>query len=143
MNSIGESQIASHGNNVYVVWGGNPDDRVVGDLFFTKSTNNGKSFSVPVTLEDGNTLNVEVATHRDNTVYVAWQAHSSDKNEEILIKKSSDAGAIFSDEYQNISNSVGISECTSISVSDDNTLYLAWEDDTNGNHEIFFAKSIT
>jgi hypothetical protein len=142
VNSIGESQIASHGNNVYVVWGGNPDDKVVGDLVFTKSTDNGKSFSSPVTLEEGNTLNVEVATGRDNTVYVAWQAHLSNNNEEILIKKSSDAGATFPDEYRNISNNVGISECTSISVSDDNTVYLAWEDDTYGNHEILFAKSI-
>lgn len=141
VNSIGESQIASQGNNVYVVWGGNPDDKVVGDLFFTKSTDNGKSFSSPVTLEEGNTLNVEVAADRDNTVYVAWQSHLSNNNEDILIKKSSDAGATFPDEYRNISNNVGISECTSISVSDDNTVYLAWEDDTYGHHEILFAKS--
>src|SRR5829696_429806 len=40
-NSIGESQIAAYGNNVYVVWGGNPDERVVGDIFFVKSTDNG------------------------------------------------------------------------------------------------------
>ena len=86
-------------------------------------------------------MNVEVATVRDNTVYVAWQAHVSNNNEEILIKKSSDAGTTFPDGYLNISNNVGISECTSISVSDDNTVYLAWEDDTYGNHEILFAKS--
>ena len=141
VNSIGESQIASQGNNIYVVWGGNPDDKVVGDLIFTKSIDGGESFSNPLTLEEGNTLNVEVATVRDNTVYVAWQAHVSNNNEEILIKKSSDAGTTFFDGYLNISNNVGISECTSISVSDDNTVYLAWEDDTYGNHEILFAKS--
>ena len=142
MNSIGESQITSNGKNVYVVWGGNPDDKVVGDLIFTKSIDNGNNFSNPSTLEKGNTLNVEVTTDGDSTVYVAWQSQISNNNEDILIMKSSDAGASFEDAYQNISNNVGISECTSISVSDDNTLYLAWEDDTYSNHEILFAKSI-
>jgi hypothetical protein len=140
-SSIGESQIASYGNNVYVVWGGNPDEKVVGDLFFTKSTDDGENFSSPITLE-GNTLNVEVASDGGNTVYVAWQAHLSNSNEEILIKKSSDGGATFAEEYQNISNNHGISECTSISLSDDNNVYLGWEDESYGNHEILFVKRI-
>ena len=125
-----------------MVWGGNPDDKVVGDLIFTKSIDNGNNFSNPSTLEKGNTLNVEVTTDGDSTVYVAWQSPISHNNEDILIMKSSDAGASFEDTYQNISNNVGISECTSISVSGGNTVYLAWEDDTYSNHEILFAKSI-
>ncbi len=138
---IGEAQIAARGNKVYVVWGGNPDDKVAGDLLFTKSDDSGSSFSIPMAITEGNTLNVEVATQSDNTVYVAWQAIVSEHNEEILITKSSDGGATFSDESVNISRNPGISECTSISVSDDGTLYMAWEDGTFGNHEILFAKS--
>jgi hypothetical protein len=140
--SIGESQISTRDNNVYVVWGGNPDEKVVGDLFFTRSIDNGKSFSRPITLEEGNTLNVEVAADRYNNVYVAWQAELADGNEEILIKRSSTEGVRFTNEFKNISVNDGISECTSISVSDDGTVYLAWEDNTFGNHEILFAKTI-
>ena len=140
--SIGESQIAIRGSNVFVVWGGNPDEKVVGDLFFTRSIDNGKSFSRPIILEEGNALNVEVAADRYNNVYVAWQAELADGNEEILIKRSSTEGAIFPNEFKNISVNDGISECTSISVSDDGTVYMAWEDDTFGNHEILFAKTI-
>ena len=139
---IGESQIASDGNNVYVVWGGNPDEKVVGDLLFARSIDRGKSFSYPVTLEEGNTLNVEVAADRDNNVYVAWQAELEDGNEEILIKKSLDKGLTFPHGYVNISNNLGISECTSISVSEDKTVYVAWEDEILGNHEILLARSI-
>jgi hypothetical protein len=140
--SIGESQIAARGNNVYIVWGGNPDEKVVGDLFFTSSIDNGTIFSRPIPLEKGNALNVEVAADRYNNVYVAWQAELADGNEEILIKRSSLEGVNFPNEFKNISLNDGISECTSISVSDDGTVYLAWEDDTFGNHEILFAKTI-
>jgi hypothetical protein len=75
-------------------------------------------------------------------VYVAWQALLLDDNEEILIKKSSDNGATFTNTSENIGRNQGISECTSIAVSDNNNVYLVWEDYTTGNHEILFAKNI-
>jgi hypothetical protein len=142
-NSIGESQIAANGNNVYIVWGGNPDKKVVGNMFFVKSSDNGDSFPHPISLTDEkNSLNVEVIADKSNIVYVAWQALLPDGNEEILFKKSSDNGATFTNINENISNNEGISECTSIAVSEDNKVYVVWEDDTFGNHEILFAKNI-
>jgi hypothetical protein len=153
-NSIGESQIAAYGNNVYVVWGGNPDEKVVGDIFFVKSTDNGNRFAKAVSLGEPNSLNVEIIADGNNNVYIAWQALLSadnicpscllkpDDNEEILFKKSSDNGATFTDITENISKNKGISECTSIAVSENNNVYVAWEDYTYGNHEILFSKSI-
>jgi hypothetical protein len=141
-NSIGESQIAAYGNNVYVVWGGNPDDKVVGNIFFVKSTDNGNRFAKAESLGEQNSLNVEILSGENNNVYIAWQALLSDGNEEILFKKSSDNGATFTNINENISNNEGISECTSISVSENNNVYVAWEDYTYGNHEILFAKNI-
>jgi hypothetical protein len=141
-NSIGESQIAAYENNVYVVWGGNPDDKVVGNIFFVKSTDNGNRFANAVSLTEKNSLNVEVISDENNNVYIAWQALLSDGNEEILFKKSSDNGASFTNIHENISKNEGISECTSIAVSGNNNVYVAWEDYTYGNHEILFSKSI-
>lgn len=142
-SSIGESQIAVYGNNVYVVWGGNPDEKVVGNMFFVKSSDNGDSFLQPLSLTDEkNSLNVEVIADKNNIVYVAWQALLPDGNEEILFKKSSDSGVTFTDRNENISKNQGISECTSISVSENNKVYVIWEDDTFGNHDILFAKNI-
>lgn len=141
-NSIGESQIAAYGNNVYVVWGGNPDDKVVGDIFFVKSTDNGNRFAKALSLGEENSLNVEIISGRNNNVYIAWQALLSDGNEEILFKKSSDNGDTFTNINENISKNEGISECTSIAVSENNNVYVAWEDYTYGNHEILFSKSI-
>jgi hypothetical protein len=149
-DSIGESQISAYRNDVYVVWGGNPDEKTVGNVFFVKSADNGNKFSKAMSLtgDEKNSLNVEVIADGNNNVYVAWQALLSDDNllsednEEILIKKSSDNGATFTNTNENISRNEGISECTSIAVSDNNKVYLVWEDYTTGNHEILFAKNI-
>ena len=143
-NSVGESQIAASGDSVYVVWGGNPDEKVAGNLFYTSSLDNGVSFSAARTLTERNTLNAEVAAaDNGNEVYLAWQGVLPNDNEEIFVKKSADNGATFTEISQNVSNNEGISECTSISISEDpRKVYLAWEDSPSGNHEILFARNL-
>ena len=143
-NSVGESQVAASGDSVYVVWGGNPDEKVAGNLFYTSSLDNGVSFSAARTLTERNTLNAEVAAaDNGNEVYLAWQGVLPDDNEEIFVKKSADNGATFAEISQNVSNNEGISECTSISISEDSRkVYLAWEDSPSGNHEILFARNL-
>jgi hypothetical protein len=143
-SSVGESQIAASGNSVYVVWGGNPDEKVAGNLFYTSSLDNGVSFSAARTLTERTTLNAEVsAADNGSEVYLAWQGVLPDDNEEIFVKKSTDNGATFTKISQNVSNNEGISECTSISISEDpRKVYLAWEDSPSGNHEILFSHSI-
>ena len=141
-NSVGESQVAVTGDNVYVVWGGNPDEKVAGNLFYTLGSDDGTTFSAATTFTEKNTLNVEVATD-NNAVYIAWQGVLEDGNEEIYIKKSLDAGATFTEFNENISKNEGVSECTSIAISEDSKkVYLAWEDSPARNHEILFARSL-
>jgi hypothetical protein len=141
-NSVGESQVAATGDNVYVVWGGNPDEKVAGNLFYTLSSDDGTTFSAATTFTEKNTLNVEVATD-NNAVYIAWQGVLEDGNEEIYIKKSLDAGATFTEFNENISKNEGVSECTSIAISEDSKkVYLAWEDSPARNHEILLARSL-
>jgi hypothetical protein len=41
---------------------------------------------------------------------------------------------------QDLSGNPGISECPSVAVAGD-TVLVAWEDGTAGNHEIFLARS--
>jgi hypothetical protein len=138
--SVGESQVATNGKNVYVVWGGNPDEKVAGNLYYTRSSDNGVTFSTPQSLTGKNTLNVEVAADSNNA-YIAWQGVLPDGNEEIFIKESLDAGDTFTTTNNNISRNKGISECTSVAISQDSkVVYLAWEDSPNDNHEILFSQ---
>src|SRR5919106_3141446 len=140
LQSVGESQVATNGKNVYVVWGGNPDEKVSGNLYYTRSVDNGSTFSTPQSLTDKNTLNVEVAADSNNA-YIAWQGVLPDGNEEIFVKESVDAGDTFTMTNENISRNKSISECTSISISQESkVVYLAWEDSPNNNHEILFHK---
>jgi hypothetical protein len=142
VSPVGESQIAAFGDQVYIVWSGNSDNLIPNDLFFTKSIDKGNSFMHETTLSKKSSLNAEIAVY-DNNLYILWQDFlkgNTNNNQEILIKMSKDGGDIFTDTIKNISHNKGVSECPSIAVSQ-NILYLVWEDDTLGNHEIFFTKS--
>jgi hypothetical protein len=135
----GESQIAASGNKVYIVWSGNSDNLIPNDLFLIRSTDNGNNFTTESSLSKKNSLNAELAVNGNN-VYIIWQDFLRPNNQEILIKKSSDGGETFTDISTNLSNNKGTSECPSISISQ-NVVYTLWEDDTPGNHEIYFARS--
>jgi hypothetical protein len=140
---VGESQIAAFGDQVYIVWSGNSDNLIPNDLFFIKSIDKGNSFTYETILSKKSSLNAELAVYGNN-LYVLWQdflkGKTNNNNQEILIKMSNDGGDIFTDIIKNISHNKGVSECPSIAVSQ-NILYLVWEDDTLGNHEIFFTRS--
>jgi hypothetical protein len=134
----GESQIAASGNQVYIVWSGNSDSLIPNDLYFMKSTDNGKSFTAESSLSKKSSLNAELAIDGNN-VYIIWQDFLTPDNQEILIKKSTDSGNTFTYTSTNISNNKGTSECPSIVISK-NIIYAIWEDDTPGNHEIYFSR---
>lgn len=137
-NAIGESQVSAYESDIYVVWGGIPDDKLTGNLFYARSTDNSTTFSAAKHLTGKDTLNVEVAANNDD-VYIAWQGIPQDNNEEIFVKKSSDAGETFTTN-ENVNKNEGISECTSMTISKDtDKVYLAWEDGISGNHEILFS----
>jgi hypothetical protein len=136
---VGESQIAASGNQVYIVWSGNSDNLISNDLFFIRSADYGNSFTEESILRKHSSLNAELAVNEDN-VYIVWQDSLIPNNQEILIKKSIDRGDAFADSITNLSNNNGTSECPSIAISN-NIVYAIWEDDTLGNHEIFFTRS--
>jgi hypothetical protein len=147
----GKSQIDAKGNNVYVVWSssGPHASSIEGDnnnrsgIFFTKSTDTGNTFKTPISIDQQfkNPSNVQIVQDK-NEVYIAAQGflinNTPIKNEEIfLINGSSVPGDIFQ-RTVNISNNSGVSECPSLAVYG-NKLYMTWEDNTPGNHEILFS----
>jgi hypothetical protein len=134
----GESQIRAFDNNVLVFWTGS-DTRGRHNLYYVQSIDYGSNFSkiVDISKNFNDSSNVETAFDGKN-LYVAWQEGDSG-NQEIFLRKSVDGGNAFG-QIINVSDNEGISECPSISISN-NKLHMVWEDDTLGNHEIFY-KSI-
>ena len=94
IKSIGKPQISSYGNNIYVVWGGIPDFRIGGNVFYTKSAGNDHRFTNPVSINNNKSSNVEVATNKDKA-YALWEEIDSQTNDDIFIKTSNDGGQTF------------------------------------------------
>lgn len=141
---FGEPQIASSGNQIYVIWGGS-DTNKLNSISFMKSDDNGRTFSDLRKINEtehgrlNEPSNVEIIADQKDRVFIAWQDRidSSDKDE-IFFASSTDRGETFNG-VTNLSNNAGISECPSIIAVED-TVFATWEDLTPGNHEVFFSR---
>lgn len=82
----------------------------------------------------------EIAAIGSN-VYVVWvDGVGIGGNNEILYRMSTDGGATFGSTI-NLSNNGGFSWLPKVAVSGNN-VYVVWEDDTTGNDEILFRRSV-
>jgi hypothetical protein len=141
---FGEPQVASSGNQVYVIWGGS-DTNKLRSLILIKSDDYGKTFSETKKISETEhgrlhePSNVDIMADQNNRVFIAWQdrTDTSDKDE-IFFASSTDSGESFSG-VTNLSNNADISECPSIITVED-TVFATWEDLTPGNHEVLFSR---
>ena len=151
--NFGEAQLSADENEVLVVWGG-IHSKNIHNLYFVKSNDNGNSFTNPEIIFNNisesnsqnyneklaktinNPRNVELPTNDPS--FVVWQDKLSENNEDILLMANNQAKNDYP-KILNLSNNSGISECPSITISDNN-IYIVWEDINPGNHEIFFWK---
>jgi hypothetical protein len=105
--------------------------------------------SLPVVFENATNLTNnpmdsvygQVAAWNSN-VYLLWQdsVPSDHTNYDIFIKKSNDNGTTFGSSV-NLSNNSGFSEHPQIAAYDNN-VYAIWADDTSGNREVLFTRSV-
>ncbi|MDQ3838498.1 MAG: glycoside hydrolase [Thermoproteota archaeon] len=121
--------IATSGKYVYVTWRedvpGNPE------IYFTRSTDGGKTFEKPESIS-GNVVmpaNSQIAAYGKN-VYVVFQGTSPAGDVEIFLARSTDRGEDF-DRPKNISNEPGASEIPNIDVFEDN-VFVVWEQEIPG-----------
>jgi len=141
-----DPSIAIDGQNVFVAWrdaigalcsGGS----CFNDVFFIKSANNGQTFGAKINVSNdvGSSLYPLVATAGTN-IYIAWQSSPSFDPEDIYFARSIDGGLTFSSPI-NLSSNGGFSRYHMIAAEGSN-VYVVWQDDTPGNTEIFFSRSI-
>jgi hypothetical protein len=105
--------------------------------------------SLPVVFENATNLTNnpmdsvygQVAAWNSN-VYLLWQDSipSDHTNYDIFIKNSNDNGTTFGSSV-NLSNNSGFSEHPQIAAYDNN-VYAIWADDTSGNREVLFTRSV-
>jgi hypothetical protein len=88
---VGQPQVATSGNNVYVIWdNGNPEDR--NKILLRKSIDAGITFSSIVELSDTilESFTVPQIIVSGNNVYVTWESNTN-----VFFTRSLDAGASF------------------------------------------------
>jgi hypothetical protein len=85
----------SGSNNEYVVWWDNTTGNW--DVFFAKSTDNGKTFGNPVNISnspDSRSLGARMVAQGDNNVYIAWIDIKSGQKQ-VMFRSSTDSGNTF------------------------------------------------
>lgn len=135
----GYPQLAVSGNDVYVTWTQTIVDPNY-DVYFAKSTDDGKTFDAPINISKdlGPSGWPNIAT--DGAIYISWVDSSTGKFD-LFVTKSTDGGATF-ENYTNVSTSKTESYNAKMAVLN-NAVYLAWEEGAKGNYTIVFTKSTT
>ncbi len=139
-------QIEAFEHYVYVVWQESvtkslPEHNY--DIFFIKSEDKGKTFSMPINLSNNTEFSErpQIAVSK-NGIFIIWADEINMNNKEIMFTKSLDNGTTFSKAI-NISNTLKNSNRPEISAYNEN-VYIVWQDtqQNNTNSSIMFKNSI-
>ena len=130
-------QVTAEGNNVYVVWQDNTNGNY--DVYFAYSPDNGRNFESIRNLSKNNgTSELPQVTAEGNNVYVVWQDNTNG-NYDVYLAYSPDNGRNF-ESIRNLSKNNGTSELPQV-TAEGNNVYVVWQDNTNGNYDVYFAYS--
>jgi hypothetical protein len=139
---IGKAQVVAYLNEVYIAWGSSIYDfQKIDDMYLTYSLDGGNTFEDTILLNKDfdHSANLELAK-TEGRIEAVWQ-DLVNGNGEIFHKRSLNTKPSFIEPATNLSDNQGFSECPSIALSGNST-YIVWEDNTSGNHEIFFKKVV-
>lgn len=138
-------QIAMSKDGIFIVWTDNADSNNT-EIMFTKSVDNGTTFSKPINLSNNskNSNNVEITAFNEN-VYVVWQDIDQNNNKgSIIFKSSLDGGNTFNDTLE-LANNTKNSYPKVNSYKEH--VYVVWNNENNTsspestNSGLFFIKS--
>lgn len=137
--------VSSDGISIYVVWHDDSDGN--DEIYFAKSADGGDSFGIPKKITDtasgANSNPIITLTDDDSRIYITWSYSSGEIDSDVYFAKSSDGGDSFSIP-KNISNTISsVSFNQELEVSNNGTIYVAWEDSFDGDNDIYFAASTT
>ncbi|MGB0383472.1 MAG: exo-alpha-sialidase, partial [Ardenticatenaceae bacterium] len=128
--------------NLYIAWqddrNGNPD------IYFATSTDGGTTWSANVKVnDDADTAQYDpsVAVDANGTVYATWEDNRN-ADQDIYFATSTDNGQSWSADVKINDDAGGTWQYNpSMAVSPNNTLYVSWADNRNGNQDVYFASS--
>ena len=132
-------RISVYENNVYVVWNERIDSN--DEIFFSASTDGGKSFSKPINISRTATLSIDAGIRASgNNIYVIWK-ESDVGSADIFFSTSDNKGVSFSNPIRisNIGGAAVLTRDTQMVVSQNN-VYVVWVDKSSKNG-VYFVRS--
>lgn len=135
----GYPQLAVYGQNVYVTWTNTMNSNNY-DVFFSKSTDGGRTFGKPINISDDPGASGWPLISADGDIYVSWLDNSPGRFD-VYIAKSTDNGETFEPPVDVSSSTYG-TWYGQMSISS-GTVYLAWLGVGNQSNGIMFSKSTT
>ncbi len=132
--------LTTSGSVVHVVWVDGPVNP--SHLFYKHSADNGITWQPDVQLTNSTTaISISPSlTVSDSIIHLVWQDNRNGNNE-IFYNQSFDAGATWGTD-SSITNNFASSESPFITVSA-NTVHLVWQDNRDGNYEIYYKQDPT
>lgn len=130
--------------NIYIAWEDYRNDDM--DIYFANSTDGGNTFSANKKVNDdifnAFQYSPQIGADGDGLVYIVWEDSRNGRND-IYFTRSTDGGNTFSNNIK-VNDDTGNDRQRSPSMTIDDTgfILIAWEDDRNGDYDIYFAKSI-
>jgi hypothetical protein len=128
--------IAVGGGIIGIVW----EDQRETSVYYANSTDDGITFSSNKRVNDvigASNWDAAIAINKDGYICVAWEG----KDNDIYFANSTDGGATFSS-AQRVNDDVGSNFQRLASIALKNrTSYITWQDNRNGNYDIYFSRS--
>ncbi|MCC7159354.1 MAG: T9SS type A sorting domain-containing protein [Ignavibacteria bacterium] len=130
--------ISVNGNSIHVVWQEHRDGDA--EIYYKRSTNRGDSWSADTRLSSTPHFSgaPSIAANQ-SVVHITWQDQRTSGTLEIYYLRSTDNGITWGPEV-GLTNDPQSSYYPSISVSG-TLVYILWEDNRDGNYEIYFKRS--
>src|SRR5262249_27738704 len=132
-------------NSVDVVWVDTTSGDASPDVFFTRSTDGGKTWSkaVDVSNTPGASNECDIAADEKGKIYVDWTDTSGDaKSPEVMVASSADGGKTWSKPVD-ASNTPGVSSDPAIAATGNGKVAVVWVDTSEGaaSPDVFMATS--
>ncbi|MCZ6582498.1 MAG: sialidase family protein [Thaumarchaeota archaeon] len=132
--------IIESGNTVHLTWNQVTLDSA--DIFYAKSNDIGKTFSVPINLSNSTEFSQTVRDSQiavsGNNVFIVWWEESR-QDSDVFFIKSVDGGLNFNKPI-NLSQTSAKSMFPQI-ISNEENVYVLWHDYSHGNGDIFLRES--